>query len=38
MKHYTYTTQETDYGLDVETIETLHVESIGYLTVVNSKK
>jgi len=36
MKHYTYTRQETDYGLDVETVETLHVESVGYLTVLSS--
>jgi len=36
MNKFIYTTQETDYGLDIETIETLHVETIGYLTVINS--
>jgi hypothetical protein len=36
MKHFTYTTQETDHGLSYETIESLHVETIGYLTVINS--
>lgn len=33
MKNFIYTTQETDYGLHYETIETLHVETIGCLTV-----
>lgn len=33
MKHFTYTTQETDHGLHYETIETLHIETIGCLTV-----
>lgn len=37
MKHFTYTTQEKDYGLDIETTETLHVGGIGYLTVLSSK-
>ena len=36
MNHFTYTTQEKDYGLSYETIETLHIETIGYLTVINS--
>lgn len=36
MKHFTYTTQETDYGLDIETTETLHISGMGYLTVVSS--
>ena len=36
MKYFTYTTQEKDYGLDIETTETLHVEGTGYLTVVSS--
>ena len=36
MKHFSYTLQDEDYGLDVETVETLHIGSIGYLTVVSS--
>lgn len=38
MKHFTYTTATSDYGLNYETIETLHVETIGYLTSTTSAK
>lgn len=38
MRHFTYTTQEIDYGLDIETIETLHIETIGYLISTVSAK
>lgn len=38
MKHFTYTTQETDYGLSYETIESLHIATIGYLVSKASSK
>lgn len=37
MRHFTYTTQETDHGLSYETIKTLHVETVGYITVNSSR-
>jgi len=36
MNKFTYTTQESDHGLSYETIESLHVEAIGLITVINS--
>ena len=38
MKPFTYTIQEKDYGLSYETMETLHIETIGYLTSTTSAK